>query len=293
MSLFKFLFKAYNEKKQKRREIKRLIVMLKDKDVNVRRKAADALGQINDRRATEALLVALEDKKSGVGKGFSGFERRIAALKNEKNLKQKTNISVTALSSPQNGNKESKERDRCMPKIKLGQRPLDESLRSWEKRRENGDIFDEKLDAINQLLESQEQWSKQKNNLKKRTKRQSYDDGIPFYDLRSEQEKRIETEAYAEKSLGSEIDKLVNELIEIGRGEGYLSELARQGQRRLCKADGIFNEDGENIRARHIGEILNQRGSRDLMVAAAYRVKNTLGSLHLSSAWVGIGGWQD
>jgi len=106
-----------------------------------------------------------------------------------------------------------------------------------------------------------------------------------IYDLRSEEEIRAEAEAYADVSLGPEADTLVSELIEIGeREEGYLSD----------QPGGSYDENGKHVRAREIGERLNQLGGKDLMVAAAYRVKAALGSAaarYLESAWAFIGDW--
>jgi hypothetical protein len=104
------------------------------------------------------------------------------------------------------------------------------------------------------------------------------------YDLRSEEEKRAEADAYSGVSLGPEADRLVAELIEIGKKEEYLS----------MKPGGNYNAACKHVRARQIGELLNQQGGKDLMVAAAYRVRAVLGSeslSELSSAWAWIGDW--
>ena len=48
------------------KDIEDLIEDLKDKDWNVRRKAAWAIGEIGDRRAAEPLIHALKDEDNGV-----------------------------------------------------------------------------------------------------------------------------------------------------------------------------------------------------------------------------------
>ena len=79
------------------------------------------------------------------------------------------------------------------------------------------------------------------------------------------------------------MDRLVAELIQIGRTDGYLSNTP----------GGSFNEYRQHIRAREIGEALNERGGMDMMRAACYRVRAALPgeARSLESAWGGIGRW--
>lgn len=108
---------------------------------------------------------------------------------------------------------------------------------------------------------------------------------IEFLDLRSDEERQIEREAYAGVSLGPEVDALVAELIEIGRNEDFLS----------MQTGGNFNEYGKHIRTREIGARLNEMGGIRLMQAAWYRVRAILGAGHgrsLEVAWGNIGDWQ-
>jgi hypothetical protein len=107
---------------------------------------------------------------------------------------------------------------------------------------------------------------------------------IKSVDFRSEKERQIEREAFTDKSLGEEADQLVAELIEIGRTDGYIT--TTQGSK--------FDSTNKNIRAREIGEALNEIGDMDLMKAACYKVRATLGGLparHLEAAWARIGQW--
>jgi HEAT repeat protein len=79
-------------------------------------------------------------------------------------------------------------------------------------------------------------------------------------------------------------DQLHFELVLIGRGEGFLSMQPQPG----------FNEDCRNIRARAIGEQLNEVGGRPLMQQACTLVGLTLGPVRareLEAAWVAIGSW--
>lgn len=104
-----------------------------------------------------------------------------------------------------------------------------------------------------------------------------------FLDLRSEEEKQIEREAYNGVSLGPDIDDLVTELIGIGQESDFISD-----------PGGIFNRNGQHARAREIGATLNIMGGIKLMQAAYYRVSATLGPTRARSlefAWAYIGDW--
>ncbi len=82
--------------------------------------------------------------------------------------------------------------------------------------------------------------------------------GKPVIDLRDDKEREIERDAYAGESLGPDVDRLVAELIQIGRTDGYVS----------MTPGGKFNEKCNHVRACEIGEALNKRGGTDLMLAA-------------------------
>ena len=78
------------------------------------------------------------------------------------------------------------------------------------------------------------------------------------------------------QSKGAEIDSLIEELIQIGRSDKFLSE----------------STDGD--RAREIGAILNGKGGMDLMKFAYYRVGRVLGGGQMRTlevAWDSIGEW--
>jgi|GEM_PF-414451 len=107
--------------------------------------------------------------------------------------------------------------------------------------------------------------------------------GKPVKDMRDDKERQIARDAYVGKSLGPDVDRLVTELIQIGRTDDYLS-----------MTPGVkFNEYRRNIRACEIGEVLNERGGMDLMQAAYYRVRAALPvkARALECAWGGIGEW--
>jgi hypothetical protein len=88
-----------------------------------------------------------------------------------------------------------------------------------------------------------------------------------------------------DKGLRDEAEKLIVELIAIGRKDDYLSE----------RPGGQFNSACHNIRARAIGRRLNEIGGLELMQHARERVrrklKMTLAS-HLDYAWAEIGKWK-
>ncbi len=103
-----------------------------------------------------------------------------------------------------------------------------------------------------------------------------------YKDFRSEEEKKIEKEAYSGVSLESEIDALVDEMVVIGKTDGFLS----------LEPGGHFDEECRHIRARKIGTILNEKGGLDLMLKVGYRVRARLGSSStLEVCWGYIGSW--
>jgi hypothetical protein len=102
-------------------------------------------------------------------------------------------------------------------------------------------------------------------------------------DVRSEREKRIEREAFMEVSLGRDIDKFVNELIEIGKNTDFISF-----------SSDAFDKHGYHIRTREIGKELHEIGGISLMQAVFYRVLNHIGPhtcRALEFAWSYIGDW--
>ena len=87
-----------------------------------------------------------------------------------------------------------------------------------------------------------------------------------------------------DKGLRDEAEKLIVELIEIGRKDDFLSE----------RPGGQFNSQCHNIRARAIGRRLNEIGGLELMQTARERVRRKLKmtmASHLDYSWVDIGKW--
>ncbi len=110
-----------------------------------------------------------------------------------------------------------------------------------------------------------------------------------------------------------EADRLLDELIEIGRTEGFLSmprdsnicgrcgsKVVKRGVKVKCTYCGLeqnynhFNETYKHIRAREIGTRLYDLGGQELMQKACYTVAAEHGASigrELESAWAYIGGW--
>jgi hypothetical protein len=87
-----------------------------------------------------------------------------------------------------------------------------------------------------------------------------------------------------DKGLRDEAEKLIVELIEIGRKDDFLSE----------HPGGQFNSQCHNIRARAIGRRFNEMGGLALMQVARERVRRKLKLVmasHLDYAWAEIGKW--
>jgi hypothetical protein len=81
-----------------------------------------------------------------------------------------------------------------------------------------------------------------------------------------------------------EVDRMIEELLRIGKVDDFLSE----------RSGGAFNRECRHIRAREIGKRLDELGGVDLMLYANRRVRRKLGknmSWHLEAAWKDIGKW--
>ncbi len=84
--------------------------------------------------------------------------------------------------------------------------------------------------------------------------------------------------------LKPEVNRMVEDLVRIGEREDFLSE----------RSGGPFNAQSRHVRAREIGERLNQIGGFELMEQTLKKVKKRVGAQlasHLSYAWTDIGKW--
>lgn len=108
-----------------------------------------------------------------------------------------------------------------------------------------------------------------------------------------------------------EVDQLIDELIEIGQSEGFLtmppdegicgrcsSKVVKKGSMVKCSYCGLeqnldhFDKSYKHIRAREIGMRLNKIGKKELMQAVYYEVHSATGmGPELNSAWAYIGDW--
>ena len=81
-----------------------------------------------------------------------------------------------------------------------------------------------------------------------------------------------------------EVERLLDELLRIGKADDYLSE----------RPGGGFNRDCRHIRTREIGQRLDEIGGLALMEFVNRKVRRKLGknlSWHLEAAWKDIGKW--
>lgn len=86
------------------------------------------------------------------------------------------------------------------------------------------------------------------------------------------------------RELKPEVDRMVEELVRIGKAEDFLSE----------RPGGSFNAQCRHVRARDIGKRLNEIGGFALMEQIYKRIRKQLGAQlasHLSYAWADIGKW--
>lgn len=84
--------------------------------------------------------------------------------------------------------------------------------------------------------------------------------------------------------LKPEVNRMSEELIKIGQLDDFLSE----------RPGGSFNGQCRHIRARQIGDRLNQIGGFALMENIYKKVRRRLGAQlasHLSYSWTDIGKW--
>jgi len=82
----------------------------------------------------------------------------------------------------------------------------------------------------------------------------------------------------------TEVDRLLDELIRIGKTDDFLSE----------RPGGGFNRECRHIRAREIGKRLDELGGLPLMEFANRSIRRKIGknlSWHLEAAWKDIGKW--
>jgi hypothetical protein len=98
-----------------------------------------------------------------------------------------------------------------------------------------------------------------------------------------EEQRQLEQERSGRQE---EIERLTAELIAIGKSDGFLS----------MQPGGKFNEAMRNIRAREIGERLDEIGGFELMQAVGKQVARSFGpgssqGRELEAAWSGIGSW--
>ncbi len=81
-----------------------------------------------------------------------------------------------------------------------------------------------------------------------------------------------------------EVERLLDELVRIGKADDFLSE----------RPGGGFNRECRHIRTREIGKRLDEIGGLPLMEYANRYVRRKLGknlSWHLEAAWKDIGQW--
>jgi hypothetical protein len=127
-------------------------------------------------------------------------------------------------------------------------------------------------------------------------------ENVDFYDLRSEEERQIEADAVAGKSLGPALDALIDELLQVcGQSSCVCPYELDQ-----AVADLFQSRDGDgppwvHKRVREIGKTLADRGGKSSMQAAYYRVlyayppQSSSGvdiPSDVSRAWDGLHDWQ-
>lgn len=108
---------------------------------------------------------------------------------------------------------------------------------------------------------------------------------VTFVDFRSDQERQIEQDAMSGQGIGPVFDKLVGEIIAIGRS----AEFTVLEENRTA----AYDDRCRHRRVREIGQLLNAAGGMKLMQAAAYRVRAAGGDgRDLDRCWHGVGQWQ-
>ena len=83
----------------------------------------------------------------------------------------------------------------------------------------------------------------------------------------------------------NEVEKLMDELFQIGVQQDYLSE----------RPGGAYNHQCRHLRTRDIGRRFNEIGGLELMQWVHRKVKKKVSKIraeHLEYAWDGVGPWQ-
>jgi len=91
------------------------------------------------------------------------------------------------------------------------------------------------------------------------------------------------TKPYPEHAR-QDVERMLEELLRIGKTEDFLSE----------RPGGSFNRECRHIRTREIGQRLDEIGGLELMEYANRHVRRKLGKdlgWHLEAAWKDIGKW--
>jgi|SRR3990170_1482322 len=92
------------------------------------------------------------------------------------------------------------------------------------------------------------------------------------------------TKSLVPAEMKPEVNRMIEDLVRIGEQEDFLAE----------RSGGSFNAQFRHVRAREIGQRLNQIGGFELMEQVLKKVRKRLGSQlasHLSYSWADIGKW--
>jgi len=141
---------------------------------------------------------------------------------------------------------------------------------------------DNNIDIFNVILKRKKWWHLFSKKQPKGRSEQIC--GMKVVDCRNEGERQIEYFAKKNIRVNNEVDSLIQELVQIGSRERYISE----------KPGGLYNCNKHNIRARNIGYRLYSLGGHNLMLYAYYRVGFSLDNQirgDLEYAWHNIGEW--
>lgn len=122
-----------------------------------------------------------------------------------------------------------------------------------------------------------------------------------YIDLRSNEDIAAEQMGASLISLGKDVDLLVDELVVIGKGLGYLKPCREdyEGEEKVYDAPyptfdpNEFDSRNHHVRTRKIGEALDKAGGFRLMQVVAARIRELVPeqARALEFAWGDIGQW--
>lgn len=295
------------------RAVETLIQALKDEGTWVRQEAAKALGKIKDKRAVRPLIQVLKDCRYEDAGGVA--EEAAEALGKIKDKRAVEPLVHAALHDSEDVRKDAVkaltniERERAVMLFIEALEDEDYEV-GCNAAEALGNIKDER--SVEPLIRAARLTHVAVR--KKAAEALSKVMDMPMdKELQLKIARSIDGATKAAQEAEHLVGRLIDELVEIGRSEGFLilstnyeecndcgSRVKITRNKRKCPECGLvqnyshFEKSGKNKRARRIGTTLNEMGGMELMQKSCKEVWTELGASHgrmLEAAWGHIGSW--